>query len=458
MAERTGVEFRCPRCLGTLESVPGPDAPVALRCTRCTTSFPIMGGVPWLFPEPALMLGEWRNRQRLYLEEIERDRRAAEAALAGSPSAATRARLERLVAAYGEHLVTVSGLLAPLGLVAVPAGHATMNAFGVTLPQRQDLHSYYTNLHRDWCWGALENQLALDAVRAALPDRRDTRLAVLGAGSGRLAYDLHQSGLVGETVALDINPLLVLVAREMIEGRSVWLHEFPLAPRTAAETAVRRELKAPVAVRPGLRLVFGDAFAAPFPPASFDAVLTPWLADIVDEDIASLATAVNRLLVPGGRWIYHGSASFVGRGPADRYNIEEVDERVRQTGFAAPVWQSADMPYMRSPASRHSRVETVLTFASVKQHEAPERPGHHPGSDWLTNLSLPIPLSPALELAGIAARIQAFTLSLVNGERSAAELAEFLVAQGLLDPESSMAAVLGLLQRLTDAERRPPPH
>ena len=31
-------------------------------CLACRVDFPLIGGIPWLMPEPRLALGEWRGR------------------------------------------------------------------------------------------------------------------------------------------------------------------------------------------------------------------------------------------------------------------------------------------------------------------------------------------------------------------------------------------------------------
>jgi hypothetical protein len=47
----------CPRCDRTL--APTDDG---WRCAGCHVDFPRLGGLPWLFAEPATALGEWRGR------------------------------------------------------------------------------------------------------------------------------------------------------------------------------------------------------------------------------------------------------------------------------------------------------------------------------------------------------------------------------------------------------------
>ena len=326
--------LQCPACRrGRLLETDGSEC-----CDACGVSFPRVGGLPWLYPDPIRSLGEWRNRLGLYLDEMAAAARTARADLASAESVLTRRRVEALAIAYGEQVRRVSELLAPLALANLPLAHATPLAFGTRLPLGQDLHSYYPNLHRDWAWGEGENNDAHRLVAGALDGRR-SGLLVLGAGAGRLAYDLHQSGASELTVALDINPMLMLAAQRIVRGGIVDLYEFPIAPRTAADAAVLRRLAAPAPARPGLHLVLADAWHAPFAPQSFDAVVTPWLIDIVEPAPAEVAAAINRLLVPGGRWVNFGSLCFPWRRPSMRPSAEELLELVglQHGGEAQPA-------------------------------------------------------------------------------------------------------------------------
>jgi Methyltransferase domain len=441
--------LQCPRCRRAPLGTSGD----GFTCRACRVQYPRLGGLPWLFADPGLALGEWCNRLTLYLEEFAAAERAADADLVAAPRDSTRARLGRLRDAYRDQSRLVRALLEPLTLPVLPMPHATAQAFGTPLPLRQDLHSYYANLHRDWCWGTDENAASLAEVAAAL-DGRGGRLLVLGSGAGRLAYDLHQSGAQPLTVALDINPLLLLVAERVVRGGRVELYEFPIAPRTLADVAVRRELLAPAPARPGLELIFGDAWRAPFAAQSFDAVVTPWLVDIVDVDFESVALAINRLLAPGGRWVNFGSLAFPWRRPGLKYGAEEVRDVVTESGFEVAVQRDATLPYMRSPASRHARVETVALFAADKRRRGPREPAVDGLPSWLHDSSLPVPRHESLALAADASRIQAVLLALVDGRRSIDELVRVVAEQGLLPAEQAGSAIRGLLRRLHFAAER----
>src|SRR6185436_17731115 len=142
--------------------------------------------------EPNAALREWRSRLHFSLQKLERERQTVAAALtSASPRPATRARLEALERATRDHGERLRALLAPLELEHESASYETYLALRTRPPSDQGLTTYYANVHRDWCWGDAENEASFDALAAALGDAPPGRVLVLGAGAGRLAYDLH---------------------------------------------------------------------------------------------------------------------------------------------------------------------------------------------------------------------------------------------------------------------------
>jgi ubiquinone/menaquinone biosynthesis C-methylase UbiE/uncharacterized protein YbaR (Trm112 family) len=433
---------RCPACRGAALMAGG----TSWECPSCRASYPVTLGIPWLFNEPTRVLAEWRNRLAHYFGELALEQRIAESDLAAAARASTRERLSLLARAAREQQELVASLLSPLqpGLGSTP--EATQLAFATPLPRNQTLHGYYPNLHRDWAWGEEENARSLELVARACGTLEGRRLLVLGAGAGRLSYDVHESCGPALTVALDINPMLLFAARRMFAGERVDLYEFPLAPRESADVAVRRVLCAPRPARPGIECVFADALDAPFAAESFDAVLTPWLIDIIDEDFARLAARINRLLPVGGRWVSFGSLSFAQRRPALRYGPQEVRELIEDAGFAVASLETARIPYMQSPASRHGRLEGVLTIASDKSRSVPTPTESAPRTAF--DPSLPVPLGERMQQVALATRIQAFVLSLIDGRRSAADIARNLAERKVLPPDQALAAVRALIEQI----------
>lgn len=441
----------CPRCdRAPLDNVDG-----AARCGGCSVDFPSLGGTPWLFAEPQSALAEWRGRLGFLLTALERERgRLAAAAEAKSLGEKTRRRLQMLAEAKERHRAELERLLAPLALETSATGYVTHLALRTRLPLDQGLTTYYGNLHRDWAWGADENAASLEIVVDRLGDHRPERVLVLGAGAGRLAYDLHESTSAEKTLALDFNPLLVWTAARIAAGETIELTEFPIAPIDAEHQAVQRQLAAPKPARDGLGFVVADAHRPPFAKDAFDVVLTPWLVDILPEPFDDLILRINALLADGGLWINFGSLSFHDANPALRYGPDECADIIAASGFDAPSMRDDTIPYMCSPASRHGRRERVLSWSARKIRAARKPPRHEALPDWLVRGRDPVPLTKSFETQAASTRIHAFLMSMIDGRRSLKDMAALCIEQKLMSPEEAEPALRSFLIRMYEDGRR----
>jgi N2227-like protein len=420
-------------------------------CGACSSGFPVIGDIPWLFAEPRQALGEWRGRLNLLTQHLASEAAAMRTSLkATALAASTRRRLEHVAQAHDDQIEKLRGLLMPLGLEHGTIAEATHVGLGTKLPTQQGLTNYYVNLHRDWAWGDEENAASIAEIRAGLSGELSGlgRTLVQGAGAGRLAYDLHQGGDSPLTVATDFNPLLLFAARELFAGRTVSLYEFPIAPRRIEDNAVLRELKAPAPARAGLELVAADALQPPFADGVFDTVVTPWFIDIIGEPFERVAARVNLLLKPGGRWINFGSMAFSRAAHAERIGLEEAIGVLAASGFAVPLVHENSMPYMRSPASRHARIENTVSWVTNKVAAPSQTPRERVLPEWLLQPDKPVPRTPAFEMQAISSRVHAFLLALINGERSMRDMARVLVEQRLMTAQEAEAQVRLFLARL----------
>jgi hypothetical protein len=425
-------------------------------CGACGSGYPVVGGIPWLFPDPKDALHGWRARLALLVQTLTREVTQLESELSQASAPGARRRIELLARANADQAARLNAMLAPLGTDPLTS-EAMHQALGTQLPTLQGLTNYYVNLHRDWCWGEDENRAALGELAALLGGSVAGLGAtlVLGSGGGRLAYDLHQAGDAPLTVATDFNPLLLFAAREIFAGGAVELWEFPIAPRDIDSHAVLRRLAAPAAARQGLELVAADALQPPFADGAFDTVITPWFIDIIGESFERVAARVNLALKPGGRWLNFGSLAFSRAAHAERLTLEEIIAALPGAGFAAPRTREAQMPYMRSPASRHSRLETTVSWITTKEAAASMVPRARELPEWLRDATRPVPRTRPFEMQAVSSRLHAFLLALINGERSMRDMAAMIVAQKLMTPEEAEPAVRRFLARLhEDSEQR----
>ena len=438
----------CPRCdKSPLD--PGDDA---LHCKACKVDFPYVDGIPWMFAEPQAALGEWRGRLQFALQQLGHEIAGLEQELKSEelPSLAKR-RVERYKKCVESHRRKLQKLLRPVDVQSLQGTYESYLALRARLPSDQGLNTYYANIHRDWGWGDAENQASLKQVRAVLHDHAQLgNVLVLGAGAGRLAYDIHTSLDCEATVALDFNPLLMLVAKTVTQGGEVNLYEFPIAPLALEDDAVLRRLSAPEPADDRFHLVLGDALRPPFPEASFDTIVTPWLIDIITEDLPVFAARINRLLKKEGRWVNFGSLAFSSPRRAKQYSPEEVKAIVGESGFSDPYVSQATIPYMCSPASRHGRQERVFSFSAYKERDASKPERHRALPDWIVTGNDPVPLTASFRQQAMTTQIYSFIMSLIDGKRSIKEMAVVLENQKLMTRAEAEPAIRSFLTKMYD--------
>ncbi len=442
----------CPRC----DKAPLETSDDALSCKACQVDFPIIEGMPWMFAEPQATLGEWRGRLQFALQQIGHEIAGLETELKadGIPALARR-RVERYKKCLDSHRRKLQKILGPVDTHALSGNYETYLALRTRLPSDQGLNTYYANVHRDWGWGDEENKASLDQVRSVLHDHADLgNVLVLGSGAGRLAYDIHTSFDCASTVAMDFNPLLMLVAKAVTAGAQLNLYEFPIAPLSLEDDAVLRQLSAPEPVDDNFHLVIGDALRPPCPTGGFDTVVTPWLIDIISEDLPVLAARINRLLRDNGRWVNFGSLAFSSPKRTRCYSPEETKAIVAEAGFSDPYVSQATIPYMCSPASRHGRRERVFSFSAYKERavDAPER--HKALPDWIVTGKDPVPLTPSFRQQAMTTQIYSFMMSLIDGKRSIKDMAKVLEQQKLMSRDEAEPAIRSFLTKMYDDSQR----
>jgi hypothetical protein len=256
------------------------------------------------------------------------------------------------------------------------------------------------------------------------------------------------------TIAMDFNPLLLLVAQRVLTGDPTELYEFPMAPRSIEDFAVLRTLSAPEPVRENFHLVFGDVLRPPFAAGSFDTVVTPWVIDIVNEELPIQAARINNLLKPGGRWLNFGSVAFDHPERARRYSTEEILAIVEQSGFSAPEIRDTEIPYMCSPASRHGRRETVFTFSATRTGDVPQPARHKALPDWIVTGKEAVPLLKSFRSQALSTQIHSYIMSLIDGKRNIGEMAKILEQQKLMTRQEAEPAIRTFLTRMYDDSQR----
>ena len=229
------------------------------------------------------------------------------------------------------------------------------------------------------------------------------------------------------TVALDINPLLLLAAGARVRRQAAssctnsrsHLARPPIT-RSCGRCAHRR--------RPGQASSSCSAMRSTrrSPRRVSTSSLTPWLVDIVDDDFADLcARRINRLLRPGGHLDQLRLASAFGAA-ARRSVLAST-----RSGSWSPRPVSVGHGAERTRDSLHALAgQSPCQAGDGVDVRCEGGPGLQ-GADAATccppgcmDPRQPIPLSEHFEVTAVASRLQAVALALIDGERTPADIGE----------------------------------
>ncbi len=455
MSETIAALLRCPRCKGAVQTHladPGHE----LQCSQCRRRFPQKERLWLLFADVERELRQFCFQAREFVRDngATMDKILAQLA-AQQLHPRTRARLERVRAALDDHRGRLLGLLAAIDVAPLDRSEEDRDR----VPGEGSITAYYHQIHRDWGWdadGSIENAEALRIVMDAVAHAKPLgNMLVLGAGASRLPYDVHRLGGATTTLALDVNPLPFVVASRVTAGQTVRLYEFPLSPRTSDTAAVDRELRCEHPGAPGFHFVLADGLDPPVPDGAFDTVLTPWFIDQIPRDLAELLPTIRRVLRPGGRWLNHGPLLYHPSHTmyAHRYRVDEVMGLLEDHGFEVTHQDWTRMLYMESPAGSQGRTEGVLTFVAVKG-ELAQRPASAALPRWLDDPSVAVEALPAFHGYVPPHPMFAKVLELVDGRRTANEIAEILVRDHGLPENVALGGVQTCLREIYRATRQ----
>ena len=426
-----------------------------IRCASCQEVYPQVGGIPVLMQRPKEWLALWRLQLDL-LENEGKQKLAAEEAGLATPGTLplTASRVRAMVEGAREEANDVIRLLGPLLPRDTSAATTGMAMRAVESAVRRVPH-----LCRDWGWSEGrhgENDEIFSLVGNVISGPLG-RVLVLGAGACRLAYDLHRQCAPSETVALDVDPLLLVGAREVIRGCTVRLTESNVSVHETSNIAPTWMLRAPFGPleEDTFHFLLADGLAPPFAPETFDTVVTPWFIDIVPQDLRSLLGVLRKLLKPAGRWVDVGPLLYPRERPLGRrFTREEIFELAARAGFRVGKWKTESGIHFASPTNGRGHYEWTLAFEGIKG-DVPESEGV---PSWLVLAFLPVPtFAGHLEFSHANPLITSILRSL-DGRRSIDDLAAHLapeVTRAGLDPSDLPEAIRHCLGAFHPAARAP---
>lgn len=451
MLTSPATHLACPACRSALDR-----SRLSLSCRGCGRTYPVYGNrkaaLSWLFAEPESARFDWKARLNGFLTSENAAIDSLAAKIKARPDGATTRRLRRLADAKQHNVARVAAILAPLKLHALSFDQERDPELRALhkLPGHQGVDSYFVNLFRDWSWNNGE-YLELRTIVQTLLQRADAEpqvMATLGAGAARLPLDLHLSIRPRISYCLDLNPFLLLAARNIALGTTERLNEIPALPRDD-NVAVEQELVASETLSDeraeNFHILAANVSDLPLADEGVDTIITPWLIDIVEEPLPGLAARVNRALEPGGVWINSGPLSFLSQEPEHRYSAAEIEEILAVSGFEIVASETQSVGYLCSPFSSNGRVETVFSFAARKVNSIKRPPTFNHLPLWIQDSNQPIPVDSHLAVDAAKHILKAQILSTINGQLSVEKLAKLLAENHGLNQQEARHIVRRIL-------------
>lgn len=388
-------QFCCPNCFSDASQGFNIEQ---LHCNVCATDFFALEDIPCLFPAGTHQRSIWQHQTAGLLAQAEQGLNNIRESLARYDlSDCTR---ERLAETYKANLLNLNSIQSLFTKKTLPP------AFSETLNQLNagDLGEYFDLIFRDWGWDTIEapsheNETAFERTISLIEKlpARPKKILVLGAGAGRLSWDLHTYLNPEFTLAVDSNPLLLGIADELIKKRTaINFGEFKLFPQIHRPTATTRTITPPENAADFAHnwfLLGANVWNLPLKKANFDLVITPWFVDVNGGDLRDLIGLIQNLLTPEGCWLNTGPLLFTRHLPLQlKYSQTEIKEFIAMSGLVLIDERVDQAPYLVSPMEARFREEQVWSFI-VGQSGLEE---HLPGgviANWLVMHHLPIPVA-----------------------------------------------------------------
>ena len=435
--------LQCPKC-GCEQLI---ENATSFVCGQCHQSYPQLefGNVtiPFVFEHVNTAIHAWCARINGFKKTIEQDiERISHQTKDRNIGKLTRERLKSLLKHKKQYSQQIIDHVKCFERYAPQQYAYSSNQ----IAKNQGVDSYINNLFRDWCWNNGENEELIASINNVVQNDYQAGLVLtLGAGASRFSYDFHAKYNAKHSVLLDINPVLLGCAANIINGQTIELNEFPVAPLTLHEFAIEQQCRVDNKNQHEFSFLLSDALDAPLTGNSFDTVLTPWVIDIVPMDFKDFIPHVNRLLKLGGRWVNTGSLAFFHGNQEWNYSQEEVVDLLKKFGFDDIQVNRTKVNYLNSPHSAHGRIENVFSFSANKKFDSipPKKFNYLP--KWIDDHNVSIPDQAEIMAASSKHLLQAQVLSAIDGERSIINIAELLARQYEMSEDSAIAAVRQIL-------------
>jgi carnosine N-methyltransferase len=356
-------------CLKCRQELKQPEKSAAIVCENCGEEYMCVGDIPILLKDSARYVAKLFVQYSRYLrtQKLEIDR-ISEAARKDKKRANTLENIKGAFELNCAFMKTVQDELLPY--VTIPELEKIVDE-----PDEIGYSDLFDYLKRDWCWLPEGEQEIQEIEKTLFNELRkgDTNLdnvLVIGAGAGRLAWDLSKT--FGQVYAVDKSFLMAshfnAVQKEdlhffEINSKNV-LHNSDTVRALRASAVPPWEATADVKPKNSVAYFVADALHIPLPDHSLSVIVSVYFSDVVP--MHSFVKEVKRLLKPGGVFIHYGPLDYHFDDWINRMAGNEIKALFSQNGFKIKTDDTVLGTHLMSSASMLSKQYKNWVFSASR--------------------------------------------------------------------------------------------
>ena len=227
-------------------------------------------------------------------------------------------------------------------------------------PSKQQIHSYFQLFFRDYCWDSEEVQVYFNFVKSNITTKTKNVL-ILGAGPGKLSFDLAKEFPDTNFISFDHNPFLFFKANQIFHGEEVELHDYSQYPKDLESTSKSYKIKEDPLIQKNHQFILGNFPDLPFNNDVFDLIIGPWFFDILENDFKRSVQHGLNFLKEDGQFLLYGPSNTHKDSYEDQLTSEEIIDSLGCL-FKTHKAFTKDLIYLHSPLNSQNRIENVLFF------------------------------------------------------------------------------------------------
>lgn len=395
-------------------------------------------GIPWNFKNSTSVHNQWIKKIQDVLDfHLQKCQQLERAILEKNLIPSTQKRLQQLLLGHQASHLWIKN---QWGHFLRPNENHEIVALE-RVPRQQSATAYQETLFRDWVWGRDQIESYFEIVAPYITS--DKSALFLGAGACGLPILIHEKMKIERSLAVDINPLLLIPIKKMLSGENQEWIELPHFPRS--QTCVFNRHQIPAKKVTGFEFLFSDFQNLKVLQPLTKNLFTFWSIDIIPLRFKDLCKRVSQFIPIGGRWHNIGQLGFQNLDPIHNHTQEEIRDLLKLNGFEILMEKDHRVPYLQSPFDRLGRADLAYAFCAQKIRDISPPPDFDFLPHWILDETAVIPRLEEMNNLRVRLQVYDLVLSFIDGNSSLQQVSQNVAKSTGLSESEAVESVRNFL-------------